>query len=88
MLVAAHSYVKQRLGLDDAASACFCSALGPGRFAAMPLAGIACTHFGTRKVTVAGGLGLALLFPAVGFRRIALGHGGRSRPDRDLPGHA
>lgn len=60
-------YVKQRLGLDDAGLGLLLLGLGAGSVAAMPLAGIACTHFGTRKVTVAGGLGLALLFPAVGF---------------------
>ncbi|MEO1111292.1 MAG: MFS transporter [Pseudomonadota bacterium] len=60
-------YVKQRLGLDDAGLGLLLLGLGAGSVVAMPLAGIACTQFGTRKVTVAGGLGLALLFPGVGF---------------------
>ncbi|MEM8703635.1 MAG: MFS transporter, partial [Pseudomonadota bacterium] len=60
-------YVKQRLSLDDAGLGLLLLGLGAGSVVAMPLAGIACTHFGTRKVTVAGGLGLAFLFPGVGF---------------------
>ncbi|MET1415286.1 MFS transporter [Roseibium sp. HPY-6] len=58
-------YVKQRLFLDDAGLGLLLLCLGIGSVVTMPLAGVACSRFGTRKVIVWGGLGLTAMFPAV-----------------------
>ena len=58
-------FVKQRLGLDEAGLGLLLLCLGIGSVLTMPLAGIACTRFGTRTVILWGGVGLTVAFPAV-----------------------
>ncbi|MCV0426096.1 MAG: MFS transporter [Roseibium sp.] len=58
-------FVKQRLALDEAGLGLLLLCLGIGSVLTMPLAGIACTRFGTRKVIVWGGIGLTVIFPVV-----------------------
>ncbi|MES0882367.1 MFS transporter [Roseibium sp. SCP14] len=60
-------FVKQRLGLDEAGLGLLLLCLGIGSVLTMPLAGIACTRFGTRRVILWGGFGLTAMFPAVAF---------------------
>ncbi|MES0808586.1 MFS transporter [Roseibium sp. SCPC15] len=60
-------FVKERLALDEAGLGLLLLCLGIGSVLTMPLAGIACTRVGTRKVILWGGFGLTAVFPAVAF---------------------
>lgn len=56
-------YAKLRLRLDDAGLGLLLLAPGAGALAAMPLAGLAAHHLGTRTITLAGGLLFCLALP-------------------------
>ena len=56
-------YAKLRIGLDDAGLGLVLLAPGAGALAAMPLAGLAAQHLGTRAVTLGGGLLFCAMLP-------------------------
>jgi predicted MFS family arabinose efflux permease len=56
-------YAKLRLGLDDAGLGLLLLAPGAGALLAMPLAGLAAHHLGTRTITLVGGLLFCVALP-------------------------
>ncbi len=56
-------YAKLRLGLDDAGLGLVLLAPGAGALIAMPLAGLAAHHLGTRSIALAGGLLFCAMLP-------------------------
>ncbi len=60
-------YAQKRLALDDTGLGLLLLCLGIGSVLCMPLAGMLCARFGTRRVIVVSGVGLLTMFPALAF---------------------